>query len=286
MHPILFTIPGLDFHVRSFGLMVAAGFLLGTWILGKLVQRGSPDPKRDLERYGALPVWVLIGVVLGARALYIIVEIARQSPTGQEYLAQPWKMLAIWEGGLVMYGGMFGGMLGGVLCAKRLKLPIANALDLGVTAAFFGQAVGRIGCLLVGDDYGARVPERFQHLPFPLTLRVPKPLPEHSLFGEANAGQLLWATQPLMTIKALIVGCIGLWMLKRRKYAGQAALVMIVVYAILRSGVEFLRGDEIRGVWFGGLLSTSQMIAIASGLIALLLLVANRNRREPSIAYG
>ena len=41
MHPILFTIPGIDFPVRSFGLMVAAGFLLGTWILGKLVQRGS-----------------------------------------------------------------------------------------------------------------------------------------------------------------------------------------------------------------------------------------------------
>lgn len=285
MHPILFTIPGIDFPVRSFGLMVAVGFLLGTWILARLVQRGSPDPKRDLERYGALPVWVLIGVVLGARALYVIVEVARHSATGQDYLSHPWKMLFIWEGGLVMYGGMFGGMLGGVLCARRLKIPIRNALDLGVTAAFFGQAVGRVGCLLVGDDYGARVPERWQHLPFPITLHVPNPLPPYSLFGDANAGQILWATQPMMTIKALIVASLGMWMLKHRRYAGQAALVMVLAYAILRTCVEFLRGDEIRGLWFGGVLSTSQLISIVSGTIALILLIAARNRREPVIAY-
>ncbi len=285
MYPILFTIPGFDFPVRSFGLMVAAGFLLGTWILGKLVQRGSPNAARDLERYGALPVWVLVGVVLGARALYVIVEIARGSDTGHEYTSEPWKIIAIWQGGLVMYGGMFGGMLGGVLCARRLKIPIWNALDLGVTAAFFGQAVGRIGCLMVGDDFGAKVPERWRSLPFPITLHVPKPLPPYSLFGDSNAGEILWATQPMMTIKALIVGSIGLWMLKRRKYAGQAALVMILLYAILRSVVENFRGDEIRGIWFGGAISTSQMISIVSGTIALMLLVARRNRREDPIVY-
>jgi len=285
MHPILFTIPGLDFPVRSFGLLVAAGFLLGTWILGRLVQRGSPNPERDLERYGALPVWALIGIVLGARALYIVVEIARGSQTGHDYLARPWTMLAIWEGGLVMYGGMFGGMLGALLCARKHKLPLGNLFDLGVTAAYFGQAVGRIGCLLVGDDYGARVPERWQHLPFPITLRVPDPLPPGSLFGKENAGQILWATQPLMAIKALIVGCIGLWMLKHRRYAGQAALVMVLAYAVLRSAVETLRGDEIRGVWFGGALSTSQMISIAAGLVALALLIVHRNRRDETIAY-
>ncbi|HTF87768.1 MAG TPA: prolipoprotein diacylglyceryl transferase family protein, partial [Planctomycetota bacterium] len=67
--------------------------------------------------------------------------------------------------------------------------------------------------------------------------------------------------------------------------AGQAALVMVLTYAILRTGVEFLRGDEIRGLWFGGVLSTSQLISIVSGTIALILLIAARNRREPVIAY-
>jgi len=285
MHPILFTIPGIDFPVRAFGLMVAAGFLLGTWILGRLVARGSPNPAKDVERYGALPVWVLIGVVLGARILYVIVEISRGSPTGQEYLAQPWKLIAIWEGGLVMYGGMLGGIVGGLLGARRHKIPLWNALDLGLAAAFFGQAVGRVGCLLVGDDYGSLVPERWRHLPFPLTLRVPDPLPPHSLFGEENAGAVLWATQPMMSVKAILVGLLGLWMLKRRRYAGQAALVMVLAYALLRSAVEVFRGDEIRGLWFAGAISTSQLISIFTGACALLLLLALRKRRDESIAY-
>lgn len=287
MHPILFTIPGIDFPVRSFGLMVALGFILGTWILGKLVRSYSPNPERDFERYQALPVWILIGAVLGARAMYVGVEIARGSDTGQEYLDHPLRMLAVWEGGLVLYGGLFGGILGGTICARRLKIPVATGMDLGLVAMFFGQAVGRIGCLLVGDDYGKVVPERWKDLPFPLTLHVPKPLPPHSLFGEENAGLQLWATQPLMTIKALIVACIGLWILKRRRYAGQAALVMLLCYAVLRSGVEMLRGDTIRGLWFGGAISTSQLISIGVGVTCLALLIAFRQRREPiSYSYG
>ena len=285
MHPILFTIPGIDFPIRAFGLMVAAGFLLGTWLFGKLVQKGSPNPERDVERYGSLPVWVLLGVVIGARILYVIVEISRGSPTGQEYLAQPWKLIAIWEGGLVMYGGLFGGITAGLLGARRHKIPLWNALDLGLAAAFFGQAVGRMGCLLVGDDYGSPVPERWRHLPFPLTLHVPDPLPPHSLFGEENAGQILWATQPMMSFKAILVGLLGLWMIRRRRFAGQAALVMLLAYSILRSVVEVFRGDEIRGLWFGGAISTSQLISILSGALALVLLFVLRKRRDPSIAY-
>lgn len=280
MHPILFTIPGIDFPVRAFGLMVAAGFLLGSWILGKLVARFSPDPKRDLEAFGALPVWILGGVVLGARAVYVIVEIARGSETGRHYLDAPWTMLAVWEGGLVMYGGLIGGIGLGVIAARRLKIKVWNGLDLALTGAFFGQAVGRVGCLLVGDDYGARVPDRFRDLPFPITLRVPDPLPAQSLFGDENAGAVLWATQPLMSIKALLIGCLGLWLLPRRRYAGQAALWMLLSYAILRSSVEMLRGDTIRGVWMNGWVSTSQLISLVSGLTCVALLIAWRNRRE------
>lgn len=279
MHPILFTIPGVDFPVRTFGVLVAAGFILGTHIYMKLVARYSSDPKRDLERYGPIPVWVLIGAVLGARAMYVIVEVARGSPTGQDYLAHPLTMLAIWQGGLVMYGGLLGGIIGGSLCARKNKVSLFHAMDMGLTAGFFGQAVGRIGCLMVGDDYGSVVPERFQKLPFPITLHVPSPLPPHSLFGDENAGKILWATQPMMSIKALIVASLGLWLLKRRSYPGQVSLVIILTYAMLRFLIEFLRGDEVRGVWFGGAMSTSQLMALVTGALALALLIKFRGRR-------
>ena len=282
MHPILFEIPGVGFKVRSFGVMLALGFLLGSTLFNRLIAAYSRNPREDVERYGAIPVWILVGLVLGARILYVIVEVARHSETGQEYLSNPLKMLAVWEGGLVMYGGFIGAVVAGSWCAKRHQLDVRHALDVGMVAGFCGQAVGRIGCLLVGDDYGSVVPERFRGLPFPITLRVPDPLPAHSLFGAENAGQLLWATQPLMSIKALIVAALALWVLKHRHYRGQAAAVAVLVYSVLRFAVEYLRGDTLRGVWFGGVISTSQLIAIAAASLALVVLVLNRNRRESS----
>jgi phosphatidylglycerol:prolipoprotein diacylglycerol transferase len=280
MHPILFEIPG-GFPVRSFGVMVALGFLLGSYLFTRLVARHSTQPEIDVPRYGAVTTWILIGVLAGARLMYVVVEIAGDTSTGREYLANPLQILAIWRGGLVMYGGFLGALAAGMWCAKRNGLDVLHAADLGVVAGFFGQAVGRVGCLLVGDDYGARVPEEWSHLPFPITLRVPDPLPEGSLFGSENAGALLWATQPMMTIKALVVALIGLWVLKRRKYRGQVVLVVLLAYSVLRFLVEMLRGDEVRGLWFKGNVSTSQLIAVVVGAVALALLVRN-SRRAPA----
>lgn len=281
VHPILYTIPGLDFPLRSFGILLAAGFLLGSFLLGKLAERYGDDPRQDPERLSRVTVWILFGVVLGARLLYIIVEVGQQSPVGKDFVAHPVEMLKVWNGGLVMYGGLFGAIALGTLKARMEKLRVLHALDLGLIAGFVGLAVGRIGCFLVGDDYGSVVPPEYAHLPWPITLHVPQVLPEGSLFGEENAGQVLWATQNWMSIKALIVAGIGYWTLKHRRYAGQVALTCLFSYAILRSGVEFFRGDSVRGLWFGGAISTSQLISLISGTIALILLVRLRKRSEP-----
>lgn len=278
MHPILFELPG-GFPLRSFGVLLAAGFLLGSWIFSRLVARYSADPERDVARYGALPLWILIGIVVGARLMYVVVEIAKGGATGQGYLDDPLSILFVWQGGLVMYGGTFGGLIGGSWCAKRHGIPLWHAMDLGLTAGWFGLAVGRVGCLMVGDDYGAVVPERWRHLPFPITLRVPDPLPAHSLWGAENAGQVLWATQPWMTLNALAIACMGLWLLPRRRYPGQVSLAIVLSYAITRAIIEAFRGDEVRGTWFAGAISTSQLIALASGAVALALLVRLRGLR-------
>jgi len=284
MHPILFKIPGLDFPIRSFGVMLAVGFLVASWLLGRLAERYGDDPKGDPARYSRITVWVLVGVVIGARLMYVVVEMARGSAVGHEFRSSPLSIFAVWQGGLVMYGGMFGAIVGGTWCAHREKVRVLHAFDLGMVAGFVGQAIGRVGCLLVGDDYGRVVPEKFRHLPFPITLHVPEVLPEGSLFGIENAGKVLWATQPWMSIKALIVSYVAWQVLKHRRYAGQVALWGLLVYAVLRSVVEMFRGDEVRGVWFGGAVSTSQLVSLAMGLVVIVLLVLNRGRRDPAPA--
>jgi len=280
MHPILFTVPGLDFPIRSFGLMVVLGFLLGSHLYSKLGERYALDPQREASGFAAVPLWVLVGILIGARAMYVIVEVLQGSPTGKAYLADPLKVFAYWEGGLVMYGGAFGGIALGLWAAKKHMMRLGHALDLGLVAGMSGYGVGRIGCLLVGDDYGSIVPEKYADLPFPITLRVPEKLPVGSLFGDENAGQVLWATQPWMTLNAWLIFAVGLWLLRRRRWEGQVACQVLLMYAVGRYTIENFRGDSIRGLWFDGALSTSQLVSVAVGIVALAVLFKNRGRDD------
>ena len=273
--------------------MVAIGVLVGAQILTRLAQRYDPHPKpgdaSELDaaaRYGNVIVWIIIGVFVGARAMFVIVEMAR----GTWEPATPFDVFAVWKGGLAMYGGFFGGISAGILGALRNGVSPLRASDLALTASFFGLGLGRIGCYLVGDDYGSVVPEAYASLPFPITLTVPELAwlqanPE-SLFGFDNAGKTLWATQIWMSADAFAIGLIGLWWIKHRRYYGQVGLRLVVLYALMRGTIEAFRGDEVRGVWFDGALSTSQLIAIVSGLVALALLVKNRGRRDAELAGG
>ncbi len=280
MHPILFEIPVLEFPVRSFGLMVALGFLLGSYVIGKVAARYSDEPEKDPQRFANVTIWLVVGVIVGARLMYVVVEVLRGSRTGQGFRDDPLSILYVWQGGLVMYGGLIGAVALGLWSSRREGLRPWNALDIGLLGGFCGQAIGRVGCLLVGDDYGKVVPQNLEWLPFPITLRVPAVLPPDSLFGAENAGKLLWATEPLMSIKALIVAFIGWQIIKRRRYAGQAALWMLVSYGILRFAVEMLRGDTVRGVWFGGAISTSQIVSIFTVLGCIVMLAKFRERRD------
>lgn len=300
MHPILFTIPVPDFlsesglPIRAFGAMVAIGFLVGSHLLGKLAARYGDDPEGDPDRYAKITIWILVGVILGARLMYVGVEVGQElvaetpdpQSVGRSFLDEPLRMLAFWEGGLVMYGGFIGAVLLGMWSARREGVRPIHAFDLGVVAGFVGLAIGRVGCYLVGDDFGAIVPEAYASLPWPITLTVPDPLPEQSLFGEENRGQVLWATQNWMTINALILAAFAFWRLKHRRYTGQVCLWVVLLYAITRSVIESFRGDSVRGLWFGGAISTSQLVSLVAGAGALFFLIRFRGRRDAAPAGG
>ena len=291
MYPVLFEIPGLGFPLRSFGVMLALAFLVGVHLAGRFSERFGDDPVEAPARLSQVGLAVLIGIVVGARLFYVSVEVLRYlvaedgaGMTGQKFISEPFEMFAVWNGGLVMYGGMLGAMLFGVISARRQALRKGMALDLGLAGGFFGQATGRIGCLLVGDDYGSVVPEAYAELPFPVTLTVPslewlQANPE-SLFEHRLAGEVLWGTQVWMCVNALCIGLFALWHLRKRRYPGHTALWIVLLYAITRAIIEDFRGDEIRGVWVGGL-STSQMISGLAGLVAAYFLFRWRARREP-----
>ncbi|MBI1381597.1 MAG: hypothetical protein GC161_10985 [Planctomycetaceae bacterium] len=294
MHPILIDLGG--FPLRSFGVMVALGFLIGSqWLWPRLLRRYGLEPSQDALRCQAVAFWILVGVLVGGRAMYVIVELFRylagstgENSFGARLAERPWEAIYIWKGGMAMYGGFAGAVLFGVWSARKNGLDVATGLDTGLTAGFLGQAIGRVGCLLVGDDYGRVVPPAWRDAPFPVTITVPDlawlKANTESLFDHELAGQVLWATQPWMSAKALILLGIGLWLLPRRRYRGQVALVLLLGYGILRFLVEMFRGDAVRGLWFDGAISTSQLISIPLVLGAGFLLWRWRGRKDPKLA--
>lgn len=236
MWPEIFRIG--DFPLRSFGLFVALGFIVGVQVGAWLSKRYGTDPQRDPERITDLSWSVLIGVIVGARLAFVLVNLGY-------FVEHPLEIFAIWEGGLVMYGGMILALLLGIRKARSLGMPVWRTTDYGLTAAFLGQAIGRIGCLAVGDDYGKVVAEKPDGSAPWFAIRFPDPLPAGSAFPPELAGLPVHPTQPYMTLKALALFLLGMWLLKRKKFHGQVTCVLLMGYAVLRSIVELFRGDAI-----------------------------------------
>jgi prolipoprotein diacylglyceryltransferase len=222
-------------------------------------------------------------------------EGARRVAVGYDFVHDPLKMLMIWQGGLVMYGGLLGGVLLGVWSARKHGLDPWNSLDSGLVCGFAGLVLGRWGCLLVGDDYGRVVPEGWTDSARPIsfgnggevglaTLRVPDlewllRNPE-SLFDHELAGKTLWATQVWMSANALFIALLGYLWLRRRRHTGVPAALMLLQYAVCRCTIEAFRGDEVRGVWFGGRVSTSQILSAALFALASWMLFARLRSPE------
>lgn len=292
MHPILFTIPGLNVPIYTFGAMFALAFFLGSLYLERLAQKFGDDPEHDPVKYSNLALWVLLGIVLGGRLLYAAVHpdefTTAPDGTPRSGIGVVGQVLAVWNGGLVFYGGFLLAFLLGLWKLRSYRLRTWHAADLVMIAGFFGLGIGRIGCLLVGDDHGRPCAE---NLPFPIALRVPDPLPEKSLFDPELEGQVIYATQVWMSANAFFLAALGRFLLTRGKFAGQATFTMIAVYTVTRGFIEYFRGDDAsRGftdheVWGTTIrLYTSVKIGMVLLPISLVMLYVLRwtGRRGPS----
>ena len=114
MKPILLDLG--HFAIHSFGVLVAMGFMAGTWLAARRARTVGIDPVaiQDL----VFP-WLLIGALLGARILYVI------SYWKTDFAPSSWiDVVAIWKGGLVFYGGLIGATAAGI---SRAQFLLTNA---------------------------------------------------------------------------------------------------------------------------------------------------------------
>lgn len=248
MYPILIKIPlfglfGREFiPIYGYGVMVAAGFLLGSWYVGRQAKKFGEDPAKALD----LVFYILIASILGSRILHVLVA------DRESFFQNPLVLFKIWEGGLVFYGGFIGALLASVWFFKKHRLPAWKYCDFFAPAVALGHALGRIGCFLAGCCYGSPLLEKtWYSIVFP---------PNPSSLAPANIP--LVPTQLLESLAEFLI-FLGLnWGLKRKKFDGQIISLYIMSYAAFRFTIEFWRGDFDRGVVFGSWMSTSQFVAM------------------------
>ena len=134
MYPTLIKIG--SFEITTFGLMMFAAFIIGGWVLTRQFRRyGLTD-----DAASSVVMAAALGGIAGAKIYYAI-------------LFHDWHLLFD-RAGLVWYGGLVGGFLGCSAYLLAKKIPYFTAADAAAPALAIGYALGRIGCFLVGDDYG------------------------------------------------------------------------------------------------------------------------------------
>lgn len=248
MHPILFTLNYSftlfshtfgPFELRSYGLAMAVSFVLGLLLAARLNRREGRDSEELLD----LGTWIMLGAVLGARILYVIVE-------WPEFAPQPWTVVAVWQGGLVYYGGLIGAGLTAYAFMKLKRMPVWSYADVLAPGLALGQVTGRLGCFFNGCCYG-REDHNFG-LVFPaLGDNIPR-LPT-----------MLYEAAFCLLLSAFLY-----WFWARRRFAGQVFWLYVLLYAVWRFGIEFLRGDPERGLLVSAALSPSQWISLVGVAVA------------------
>lgn len=137
MYPVLFRIG--SFEITSFGVLVATGALVGLWLFQRELRRSEMDPSAvDAAVAG------ILGGLAGAKLLWVF----------EHHSEDRLLNLILSRGGMSWFGGFAGGIAAGLIVMQWKRLPKIAVLAAAAPALAIGQAIGRIGCLLVGDDYG------------------------------------------------------------------------------------------------------------------------------------
>ncbi len=123
--------------------MMVIGFLAALWLMKHLSRDISPDT----QPITSAALYCLVAGVAGARLLYVVLNL-------DQFRGRPFAALALWEGGLVLLGGVSLALIVLMVFLLYHGLPIRHYLDILAVGVMLGVAFGRIGCFLIGDCYG------------------------------------------------------------------------------------------------------------------------------------
>lgn len=139
------------------------GIIMGTAVLLGLLLAVREGKRRGVKEDDIIDLifWVIPAAIIGARLYYVLFE-------WSYYSEHPSEIIAVWNGGLAIHGGLIGAILVGYWYVKRRNLPFLQLADIIAPSIILGQAIGRWGNFLNQEAHGGEVTRSFLeglHLP-------------------------------------------------------------------------------------------------------------------------
>jgi len=264
------TLTGLDLPlpIPTFGLMVAAAFLVSIPIATREIQRlheaGRIGPAPG-ELAGGLAVIAGLAGLVGARMFHIL----EHAP---DFAADPWSMIFS-RSGFSMLGGLVFGTIAGAIHVRRRGLPVLAVCDAVAPALMLGYAVGRIGCQISGDgDWG--IPADMALKPGWLPAWLWAQTYDNNIFGAAIAPPGVYPTPIYETLLSLAAFGV-LWGLRKHPHrAGWLFALYLLLSGTERFFIELIRVNPSVNV-LGVAVTQAQIISVALvafGILGLALL--------------
>ncbi|PYC29315.1 prolipoprotein diacylglyceryl transferase [Aquipseudomonas alcaligenes] len=195
--------------IHWYGLMYLVG-IGGAWLLASRRLQDF-DPAWSKEKLSDLVFWVAMGVILGGRLGYVLFyDLAA-------YVAEPLKILRVWEGGMSFHGGLIGVMLATWLFGRRNDKSFFQLMDFIAPLVPIGLGAGRIGNFINAELWG-----KATDLPWAMVFPTdPQQLARHpsQLYQFALEGValflILWLysrkPRPTMAVSGLFAACYGVF---------------------------------------------------------------------------
>lgn len=244
MNPILFDF-GL-FQISWYSICILTAIFIGGFLM-------MTETKRlgiDVNYMTNLIFWTVIFGVIGARLYYVIFN-------WSYYSLNLTDIFKIWEGGLAIHGAIIAGLAFILLYTKRYKVKTLLILDIAVTGAIIGQAIGRWGNFFNQEAYGGAVSRTFLE-----NLHLP-----NFIINGMNIYGIYYHPTFLYESLWCVLGFVLLLIMRRRKYIkiGQLTGIYFMWYSIGRFFIEALRTDSL----MLGTIKMAQLVSIVLFIIGL-----------------
>lgn len=251
---------GVD--LSMYGIMMILGMAAAVGIV-TLRCRSMDYPQQDALLTGLIAI---AGGMAGAVLFRPITKLPEIIINWEFFSKVPLGEFLSWFfGELVFFGGLIGGCIGAILYCRAFRIRLGPIADLFAPAIPVGHAFGRVGCFLGGCCYGVEVSPSH-----PFAVIYPPRTDGLDMFA-APAGTPILAVPLIEAGVNILIACLIIFILPKRKVVGRDIAVYGILYGVQRFVLEFFRGDIARGVYWG--VSTSQFISIALVIVSVIWLI-------------